>query len=105
MGELLDGCYYYRNSILSSWIDQVSYFVSRLKTEGENVVVFDDFPDEHLFAISTHTPWFVDISNSLDTSGLPQHMPYKEKQRIIRLSANYSWMEGDLYWVGPNIII
>ena len=80
-------------------------FLSRLNTKGENVLVFDDFPDEHLFYISTHTPWFEDIANYLDTSRFPQHMSSKEKQKIIRLSTNYSWMEGDLYQTGPNLIV
>ena len=85
--------------------NQVADFLSRLNTEGENVPVFDEFPDEHLFALATHTPWFADIANYLATGELPQHLSSKEKQRIIRLSATYSWMGGDLYKTGPNLII
>lgn len=47
--------------------NQVADFLSHLNTEGENVLVFYEFPDEHLFAKSTHTPWFVDIANYLAT--------------------------------------
>ena len=32
--------------------NQVADFLSRLHTEGEDVSIFDDFSDEHLFAIS-----------------------------------------------------
>ena len=70
--------------------NQVADFLSHLNTEGENVLVFDEFPDEHLFAISTHTPWFIDIANYLATGKLPQHLSSKEKQRIIRLSSTYT---------------
>ena len=46
---------------------QVVDFLSHLNTKIENVHVFDEFPDEHFFAISTHTPWFTDIANYLAT--------------------------------------
>ena len=73
--------------------------------KGENVLVFDEFLDEHIFSISTHTPWFTNIANYLTTGKLPQHLSSKEKQRIIRLSSMYSWMGGDLYKTGPGLII
>lgn len=85
--------------------NRVADFLSRLITEGENVLVFDEFPNEHLFAIATHIPLFVDIANYLAIGELPHHLSSKEKQRIIRLSATYSWMSGDLYKTGPDLII
>ena len=85
--------------------NQVAGFLSRLNTKGENVLVFDEFLDEHLYALATHTPWFVDIANYLATGELIQNLSSKEKQRIIRLSATYSWMGGDLYKTGPDLII
>lgn len=85
--------------------NQVVDFLSCLNTEGENVPVFYEFPDEHLFALATHTPWFADIANYLATGELSQHLSSKEKQRIIQLSATYSWMGGDLYKTGHNLII
>ena len=39
-------------------------FLSRLKTD-ENAPVDDSFPDEYLFAVSTHSPWYADIANYL----------------------------------------
>jgi hypothetical protein len=85
--------------------NQVADFISRLNTKGENVLVFDEFLDEHLFSISTHTPWFADISNYLATGKLRQHLSSKKKQRIIQLSSMYSWMGGDLYKTRPDLII
>ena len=60
--------------------NQVADFLSRLQIEGEDVPVFDDFPDEHLFAISIHVPWFADIANYLVSGRLPQYLSTKEKQ-------------------------
>ena len=54
--------------------NQVANFLSHLNMEGENVLVFDEFPNEHLFAISTHTPWFTDIANCFTIGKLPQHL-------------------------------
>ena len=51
--------------------NQVVDSLSRLHTEGEDVPVFDDFPDEHLFAISIHVPWFAYIANYLVSGRLP----------------------------------
>lgn len=76
-----------------------------MNIEGENVPVFDEFPYEHLFSLATHTPWFVDIANYLAIGELPQHLSSKEEQRIIRLSATYSWMGGDLYKTCLDLII
>jgi hypothetical protein len=75
----------------------VANFLSRINNEGEVVLVEDNFPDEHLFAISTNSPWFVDIANYLATGKLPQHISPKEKKNIVRQSATYSWIEGDLF--------
>ena len=85
--------------------NQVADFLSHLNTEGENVLIFDEFPDEYLFALATQIPSFADIANYLATGKLPQHLSSKEKQRIIRLSATYSWMGGDLYKSSPDLII
>ena len=62
---------------------QVVDFLSRLNTKCENVPIFDEFPNDHIFTISTHTPWFIDISNYLATGKFPEHLSSKEKQRII----------------------
>ena len=85
--------------------NQVADFLSYLNTEGENVPIFDEFLDEHIFFISTHTPWFTKFSNYIATGKLPHHLSSKEKQRIIRLSSTYAWMEGDICKTGPDRII
>jgi hypothetical protein len=43
----------------------VADFLSRLNTNAENLPVEDNFPDEHIFAIFTLTPWYANIANYL----------------------------------------
>jgi hypothetical protein len=65
-------------------------FIYRINNEGELVPINDNFPDEHLFAISTKSHWFVVIVKYLAIRKLPQRISTKEKQKIIKLSATYS---------------
>jgi hypothetical protein len=83
----------------------VADFLSRIHNEGELILVDDNFPYEHLFAISTKSPWFADISNYLASRNLPQHLSSKEKQKVIRHNATYSWIGGELFRTGPDLII
>ena len=69
--------------------NQVADLLSHLNTEGENVPIFDEFPNEHIFCISIHTPWFFNITNYLAIGKLPQHLSSNENKRIIWLSSTY----------------
>ena len=51
----------------------VAYFLSRIQHEDGTKPVDDTFPDEHLFAVSVQTSWFVDIANYLATGKIPNH--------------------------------
>eukprot|EP00253_Pinus_taeda_P014836 PITA_14836 len=68
-------------------------------------LVPDEFPDEALFSISTITPWFADVANYLASGKLPQNMSARERHNIVQHSANYSWIEGDLFYTGPDLIM
>jgi hypothetical protein len=68
----------------------ISYFLSRNQNGSEIDPANDSFPDEHLFSISTNSPWFTDIENYLATTKFPQHLSSQEKQKIVKLNANYS---------------
>jgi hypothetical protein len=81
----------------------VADFLSRIQNGSENDPVDDSFPDEHLFSISTNSPWFTDIENYLAIGKFPQHLSSWEKQQIVKLSANYSWIRGDLFHVLDQI--
>jgi len=85
--------------------NQVVDYFSRLQNSGEAVQVEDSFPDEHLFAISVLTPWYADLANYLSIGKLPPYFSSKEKERLIKQSARYSWVNGDLFYIGYDMII
>lgn len=70
----------------------VADFLSRLDNHGEATPVNDDFLDEHLFSMSSGSPWFSNITNYLVTGKKPPHLSACEKQNIIQKSATYSWI-------------
>eukprot|EP00253_Pinus_taeda_P011257 PITA_11257 len=85
--------------------NQVVDFLSRLQNPGEVVPVEDCFPDENLFAISVVNPWYADLANYLSTGRTPPYFTPKEKKRLIKQSARYSWVNGDLFYTGYDMII
>ena len=72
-------------------------FLSILDNPSEATPVNDDFPDEHLFSMSTDSPWFADIANYLVTGKTPPHLSAREKKNIIQKSVAYSWIQGDIF--------
>ena len=61
-------------------------------------------PDEHLFVISVLSPWFADIANYLVSAQFPPHLSSKEKSKIVRKSAPFTWIGGNLFKHGPDQI-
>ena len=59
-------------------------------TPDDNTLVDDSFPDEYLFAVSAHSPWYADIANYLVVGKLPSHLSHREKRKIIQQSSRYS---------------
>jgi hypothetical protein len=49
-------------------------FLSRLHINDDNSPVDDSFPDEHLFAVSSHSPWYANIANYLVAGKVPPHL-------------------------------
>eukprot|EP00253_Pinus_taeda_P009214 PITA_09214 len=81
-------------------------FLSRLDLPvGEEGMVDDQMVDEHLFAISVLSPWFVDIGNYLVSAQFPPHLSSKEKSKIVRKSAPFTWIWGNLFKIGPDQIL
>jgi hypothetical protein len=83
----------------------VSNFLSRLENTTDQEMIEDAFQNEHLFVVSTKTPWFVDMENYLAIGKFPQHFSYKEKTKIVRQSRNYSWIHRYLFKLHPNHIL
>eukprot|EP00253_Pinus_taeda_P017120 PITA_17120 len=84
----------------------VADFLSRLDSPaGEEGIVDDQMPDEHLFSILLLSPWFVDIANYLVSAQFPPHLSSKEKSRIVRKSAPFTWIGGYMFKLGPDQIL
>jgi len=45
----------------------VADFLSQIPQVSNDIPVNDNFPDEHIFAVATKTPWFADKTNYLAT--------------------------------------
>ena len=58
-------------------------FLSRLTISNDCTATEDSFPDEYLFSISTHSPWYVDIANYLVAGKIPHQLSSKERMKII----------------------
>jgi hypothetical protein len=56
----------------------VAYFLSRLTNKSDDSLVEDSFLDEHLFAVSTHSPWYADIANYLVVGKILHHLSPRE---------------------------
>ena len=60
-------------------------FLSRLALPvGEEGMVDDQLPDEHLFAILALSLWFAGITNYLVAGRLPPNLSFWERSRIIK---------------------
>eukprot|EP00253_Pinus_taeda_P032465 PITA_32465 len=85
--------------------NQVADFLSCIHSPNDPNPVVDNFPDEHLFAITVKTPWFADIANYLSSRKFPTQFSKKQKQKIVRESSRYTWVNGDLFYTGSDLII
>ena len=69
---------------------------------GEEGMVDDQMPNEHLFVISVISPWFADIANYWVSAQFPPHLSSKEKSKIVRKSTPFTWIGGNLFKLGPD---
>ena len=84
----------------------VTYFLSRLDLPtGEEGMLDDHLLDEHLFTISSLSPWFADIANYLVAGRLPLNLSFRERSRIIRKSAPFTWIGGNIFKIELDKII
>ena len=83
----------------------VADFQSRITNNDDSFPVEDSFPNEHLFVVSAHSPWYTDVANYLVAGKLPSHLSKREKRKIIQHSARYCWTYGDIFYTGPNLEI
>eukprot|EP00253_Pinus_taeda_P025640 PITA_25640 len=84
----------------------VADFLSRLDLPaGEEGMVDDQMLDEHMFSISILSPWFADIANYLVSAQFPPYLSSKEKRKIVRKSAPFTWIGGNLFKIGSDQIL
>ena len=56
-------------------------FLSRFTNSDDNLPVDDSFPDEHLFVVSPHSPWYADVANYLVAGKILAHMSKKKREK------------------------
>jgi len=84
----------------------VADFLIRLTfPTGEEGRVDDKLLNEHFFSISTLSPWFPDIANYLVSAQFPPNLSCKEKGKILRKSAPFTWIGGNLFKLVPDQIL
>ena len=49
-------------------------YLSRFTNSDSSLLVEDSFLDEHLFVVSSHSPWYADVANYLVAGKLPTHL-------------------------------
>jgi len=81
-------------------------FLSRLTMPvGEEEMIDDKLLNENLFTISILSPWFADIENYLVSTQFPPNLSSKEKSNIIRKSAPFTLIGGNLFKLGLDKIM
>jgi hypothetical protein len=87
--------------------NMVADHLSRLLHEEERseLPLGEQFPDEQLFAINVHPPWYAGIVNYITTKVFPPSMSNQERKRLISISRQYHWDEPYLFKFCPNQII
>lgn len=66
------------------------HFLSTLSIQSIDELVDNSFPDEHLFSLNMHTPWFADILNYLVRRKIPTHFSPREKRQLVHKCFPYS---------------
>lgn len=59
-------------------------------------------PDGQLFSILKLSPCFTDIANYLVADYFPPNLSSREKRNIIKKSAPFTWICGNIFKLGPD---
>ena len=76
----------------------VANYLSRFTNSDNNLPIEDSFPDEHLFVVSAHSPWYAYVANYWAIGKLPAHLSKREKRKIIQQSSKYCWIDGHIFY-------
>ena len=67
--------------------------------------ISDSFPDEHLLAILSHSPWFSHIVNFIVTGSIPEHWNHHQRDKFFHDLKYYFREEPLLFHLGYDQII
>jgi hypothetical protein len=68
----------------------------------DSLTVEDQFPYEHLFAVTSKPPWYDDVANYLEMGKLSAHLSSREIKLIIQRSGRFTWISGYLFHTGDD---
>ena len=79
--------------------------ISELPTGSQDPPVNDDFPDEHLFSITSYDPWYGDILTYLRTQKFALHLDREARRRIRHQAPRHLLIGDDLYHRGVDTVL
>eukprot|EP00253_Pinus_taeda_P033209 PITA_33209 len=85
--------------------NSVADFLSRMRKQVDAAAVEEQFPDEHLFAVTVQTPWYADVANYVAVGKLLKHLTPNERKQIVQRSTRFSWIGGYLFHTGADMHI
>ena len=71
----------------------------------EPLPIQDTFPDEHLFATFSHSPWYADIANYLASGEIPKEWTQQDKNKFFTEVKQFFWDDPYLFKYCPDQII
>ena len=69
----------------------VADHLSRIVHKEETLPLQESFPDEQLFRLEAHEPWYADIVNYLVTKTFPSTLSQASKARLKKTARYYIW--------------
>jgi hypothetical protein len=79
--------------------------VTALPSDTTSTPINTDFPDEHLFYITSDDPWYGDLLVYLQTQKFGNHLSRDDHHRILHQAPRYLLIREILYWQGVDTIL
>ncbi|XP_074368473.1 uncharacterized protein LOC141708622 [Apium graveolens] len=64
---------------------------------ASDIPIDDSFPDDHLFAVATQTPWYADFVNFCVSGSHPPDLTYQQRKKFYHDAKHYFWDDPFLY--------